>query len=339
MPDCLLLRLRPLSPWRLGPSSGARDRTDAVGHSDTLYSALCQAMGRLGWLEEWLTATALAKDAPEVKVSSLFPWQGDLLFVPAPRHLWPPANVTKLRASGADFVPSVVVAALVDGAQLEEDKWEVDGFSRCLIKAGRRGAYAGPFRHTLRSGAAVDRRVHGRVGVHQTACLEFSPDAGFWCVAEFGADAERWRGRIEACFRLLADSGIGGERSRGWGHFEIEPVKRAESVRELLIGAAEPERAQPGFYWLLSLFSPSEADGIDWDKGSYTLISRSGRVESAAGWGSQKKQLRMVREGSVVVASGRPVGVAHDVAPEGFPHPVFRAGFAVSLELTPRGSA
>jgi len=40
-----------------------------------------------------------------------------------------------------------------------------------------------------------------------------------------------------------------------------------------------------------------------------------------------------VTEGSVVHAASEPRGCAADVAPYGFPHPVFRAGFAVSIPL------
>jgi hypothetical protein len=41
----------------------------------------------------------------------------------------------------------------------------------------------------------------------------------------------------------------------------------------------------------------------------------------------------MVAEGSVVYAPAGPSGSAPDVAPDGFAHPVFRAGFAVSIPL------
>ena len=46
-----------------------------------------------------------------------------------------------------------------------------------------------------------------------------------------------------------------------------------------------------------------------------------------------KKNTRMVAEGSVLVSSARPEGAAANVAPEGFAHPVYRAGFALSLPV------
>ena len=56
-------------------------------------------------------------------------------------------------------------------------------------------------------------------------------------------------------------------------------------------------------------------------------------MESAAGWGEPKKLTRMVAEGSVLMASAAPVGSAPNVAPDGFEHPVYRAGFAVTLPI------
>ena len=44
----------------------------------------------------------------------------------------------------------------------------------------------------------------------------------------------------------------------------------------------------------------------------------------------------MVAEGSVLVSSQAPVGSAPDVAPDGFPHPVYRAGFALAIPIPAR---
>jgi CRISPR/Cas system CSM-associated protein Csm4 (group 5 of RAMP superfamily) len=86
-------------------------------------------------------------------------------------------------------------------------------------------------------------------------------------------------------------------------------------------------------HWLLSLFSPAAADSVEWTRGSYSLIERGGRIESPAGSGGLKKQVQMVAEGSVLYASSALRGAAPDVAPEGFAHPVFRAGFALAIPL------
>jgi hypothetical protein len=86
-------------------------------------------------------------------------------------------------------------------------------------------------------------------------------------------------------------------------------------------------------HWLLSLFTPAADDAVDWGRGSYTVLARGGRIESPSGSGELKKQIQMVAEGSVLYADGVPLGAAADVAPDGFAHPVFRAGFALAIPL------
>jgi CRISPR/Cas system CSM-associated protein Csm4 (group 5 of RAMP superfamily) len=86
-------------------------------------------------------------------------------------------------------------------------------------------------------------------------------------------------------------------------------------------------------WWLLSLFHPSESDSVEWRKGNYAITTRGGRIESADRWGEAKRPSRMVTEGSVIVADEEPRGSATDVAPEGFPHPVYRAGYALGIRV------
>ena len=95
--------------------------------------------------------------------------------------------------------------------------------------------------------------------------------------------------------------------------------------------ASGPRLRHP--HWLLSLFTPAPADAVDWRRGNYTVLARGGRVDSPAGSGELKKQIQMVAEGSVLYAEARPRGSAADVAPDGFAHPVFRAGFALAIPL------
>jgi len=86
-------------------------------------------------------------------------------------------------------------------------------------------------------------------------------------------------------------------------------------------------------HWLLSLFTPAANDAVDWGRGSYAVLARGGRIDSPSGSGELKKQIQMVAEGSVLCVDGVPLGAAPDVAPDGFAHPVFRAGFALAIPL------
>jgi CRISPR type III-A-associated RAMP protein Csm4 len=484
----LVVKLRPAGPWRIGPDSGARNRVDVIYHSDSLYSAVTSAMSRLGSLEEWLDATA--RDvAPAVCFSSCFPFLDEIGFVTPPRTIWPPTSPAlmsaRVRWKSARFVPLGIVQALLAGQTLKENHWSVDGPSECLVPAGR----PGPFRTGVRFNAAVDR-LTGATERHSTACIEFRPGSGLWTIVSFRDDAarDRWSDPVKAAFRLLADTGFGGERSRGWGRsgtpefiegtlpemilppvvavakasveappeiapLEVEPVvaplepdaeleavepvvvspapdAELEAVEPLVVSPepdaeleavepvvvppepdaeleaveplavspepdaelkavepvvvpapdaeleaaplvaeseaaggettsataepraersiAEPEaepvpepepvqQAEPqapgSSHWLLSLFSPAASDAVDWRRGNYTMLARGGRIDSPVASGDLKKQLNMVAEGSVLSSASAPCGAAPNVAPDGFAHPVFRAGFAVAIPL------
>ncbi len=341
MNPALLIRLRPNTPWRIGPDHGALDQSEAVLHSDALYAALCLAFEQLGWLEEWLNATADPYSTPAVRFSSCFPWQRGLLFAPPPMGLWPPAEtpgvLTKLRWKGARLVPTTVIAALLRGESLDEKAWTVDAHSGCLLPVGGRFP-TGPFRRMRRSSVAVDRVTGSNIQPWAAGCLQFAPASGLYCVAEFvNATAYAvWSRKLECAFRLLADSGLGGLRSRGFGRSRT-PDFQPGTLQELLLPDLQvsqaPANGADRTWWMLSLFSPGAADQVAWGSGNYALIERSGRVASHSGAGLVKLSSRLVKEGSLVVSQGKLIGSVRDVAPAGAPHPVWRAGFAVALEL------
>jgi hypothetical protein len=356
---------------------------------------------------------------PAVSFSSCFPFLDEIDFVVPPRTIWPPTSPAlmsaRVRWKSARFVPLSVVQAMLAGEPLEGNQWSLDGASECLVPAGR----PGPFRTGVRWSAAVDR-LTGAVERHSTACIEFRPGAGLWTIVSFRDEAAhtRWLEPIKAAFRLLADTGFGGERSRGWGRSEppeftdgtlpemvlgAAPQKPAPellvteltvtelTVTELIVAEpappgtevlivaeqvtalaplalglwppsadeppvaepappepevpiaaepvtepaplARPAPGQPQAHWLLSLFTPAPDDSVDWGRGNYVVLARCGRVDSPAGSGELKKEIQMVAEGSVLCAATPPRGSAADVAPDGFAHPVFRAGFALSVPL------
>jgi CRISPR type III-A-associated RAMP protein Csm4 len=315
---------------------------DLLYRSDSLYSAVTHAMRLLGHLEDWLNATARHPEGASVRFSSLFPFQNEVGYVIPPRSVWPPPPSSKVRWKGARFIPLGLITTLLAGRALEEDRWDVDGESQCLVPAGR----LGPLRLGIRSGAAVDR-LSGNIEPYEVACVEFLPGAGLWAVISFADQAhkEKWDAPVRAAWRLLADSGFGGERGRGWGRAEtpefiegslphmILPEPPAEPVAPSE-GEAPPAPADSSTaYWLLSLFSPAAGDLVDWNRGSYSVLTRSGRVESPVRSGGLKKALNMISEGSVLLAENPVNGAAPDVAPEGFPHPVYRAGFALAIPI------
>ena len=351
MPWGLLVRLRPAGPWRIGPVTGDRNRVDTIYHSDTLYSAVTWAMRDLGWLEEWLQDTAEAA-TPAVRFSSCYPYQRRTMFVVPPKTVWPPPPSPRLRYRGARFVAMQFVEVLLKDEPIDETRWLVDGASECLMPSDRN---EGPFRTTVRSAAAVDRVNPAAVHPHSAACLEFAPGCGLWFVCTFAGEeaGAKWLERVRGAISLLTETGFGGRRSQGWG--ACEGAEFFEGELEALLSTSAPgrstfqtpfttvitinkteapddhapaEKGETG-WWLLSLFTPAEDEHIDWKRGNYALATRSGRTAT----GLLKAPASMVEEGSVLVSPEEPRGRARNVAGEGAGHPVYRAGFAVSVPV------
>jgi CRISPR type III-A-associated RAMP protein Csm4 len=346
----LLIRLRPLGAWRFGPADGGHDQVDTLYRSDRLYSAVTLAMQRLGFLEEWIEATADAAK-PAVVFSSLYPFQGETLYAIPPANLWPPPQpllntpspvfLAKIRWKSARFVPLSVIDSLITGQPILADQWLPDAESGCLLRRDRPSS--SPFRVVARSTAAVDRLNQTSDEVRPLACVEFEQSAGLWTVARFAGTAEEqaWSSRLQAALRLLSDSGFGGGRTRGWGQTQAAEFQAGAWPGILLPKLGRLLRNAPAVageegsaaYWLLSLYSPAASDKVDWSGGHYSLSTRGGRVESLSGTGALKKTARMVGEGCVLSASSEPVGAAVNVAPDGFAHAVYRSGLALALRL------
>ena len=231
-----------------------------------------------------------------------------------------------------------LVQDLIAGRPPQDERWEVDGPSKCLIPLGA----ASPFRYSSRTTAPVDRISQISARGYESACVEFHASAGLWTVIVFAGEEAKaeWLGPVQAALRLMADTGVGGERSRGWGRFQ-KPEFHEAPFPAILLGRREEkadEDPAETAYWLLSMYAPAATDSIDWSRGAYQPEVRSGRVESNPGWGTEYRSVRMIAEGSVLLAGSALAGTAVDVAPAGFAHPVYRAGYAVAVPVPWRAS-
>jgi CRISPR type III-A-associated RAMP protein Csm4 len=180
-----------------------------------------------------------------------------------------------------------------------------------------------PYEVSIRSAAAVDR-ITGYAEQHRTACLEFAPGAGWWGLIDIVQSGDiDWEARVKSALRVLADSGFGGERSRGWGRAHEPQFTDASGLFK--------SEGHANAWWLLSIYSPHTDDAVDWTKGDYSTTTRAGWTDSPAG-SLKKKQVRMIEEGSVLIAPAIK-GRAVDAAPDGFAHPVWRSGIAFAVPV------
>ena len=241
-----------------------------------------------------------------------------------------PLFLSRLRWANARFVPVTLIQSLITGQAALADQWIVDAESACLLRRDRPSS--SPFRHTVRRRAAVDRIRGTSPASDAIACVEFEPASGLWTAITFAdCDAEdTWSDRIQGAFRLLSDSGFGGGRRIGWGQIAPPQFECGAWPNLLLPKMTAAESAgNRALYWLLSLYSPAPDDRVDWKAGDYRTTTRGGFVPQ----GQPQKVAQLIDEGSVISAASNPVGRAVNVAPEGSAHPVYRAGFALTICL------
>ncbi len=114
----------------------------------------------------------------------------------------------------------------------------------------RRDQGRGPFRVALRSSAGVDRLQPGgrRDPFHSLSRIRARRRAsGPSSSSPTTMPPRRWKAPVRSALLLLADSGFGGERSRGWGRSEApewQPWTAAASCRD---GAAHRTGALAAF--------------------------------------------------------------------------------------------
>ena len=298
---------------------------DLIYHSDSLYSAVSAAMARLGLAGRMAGGHGASADAPAVRFSSCFPFAGDTLLVVPPRSLWPPPASTKIRWKGARFVP-LVGGRIAAGRQ---------GDRRRPLGRGRRERMPGAVQsgRADRSASRCDRAPAWIACT--TRRVEFTPPrasnsragAGLWTLVQFADD--------DAAARL---GSAGSKRAAAAGRFRLRrrTLARLGTIGSAGVAALDSAGAelteQAGRARVLAVVALHPGAAIPSTGSAATMprVSRSGRVESSARWGEPKKPTRMVAEGSVLLAgSANCAALPRDVAPEGFPHPVYRAGFAV----------
>ncbi len=159
-----------------------------------------------------------------------------------------------------------------------------------------------------------------------TGRLSFAPGCGLYFWASFRDTTARTD--LERALVFLEDEGIGGKRSTG-GQFDFERLDR-----EL------PRMEDPNRLLTLSLYRPSsqEVGARILRDAWFRRIFRQGWIYSPEGRNLRRKGLWMLREGSVLRSPPTdgppPLGTFEDVRPAaGFPHPVWRCGYAFILPM------
>lgn len=318
-------RLNFYSGVHLGTREGALEGTETIIRSDTLFSAFINGYRLLyeGHRFQALADLMKAGESP-LRFSSAFPFVGDDYYLPVPLNQIPKDK----EAKKVLFVDWHLWEKLINGEDLE--KLMASGRAKVLPRpvSGDDPQDLPVWQVTNTPRVGLDRQ-HSHPGERFFHCGEvhFAEDAGLYFLARY--DDDQLRDEARAVWRLMADEGIGGDRTVGKGLYTYpKPV-------ELTLEA--PDEAEG---WIaLSLYYPADDEMLGLSEGYYDLVTRRGYIYSQGGRTLRRCPVSMFAEGSVFPLASTGTGKLVDVTPESFTrHPVYRSGLAVGVPCISRGS-
>jgi CRISPR-associated protein Csm4 len=216
-----------------------------------------------------------------------------------------PKNGIPLQGGAFWLLPDEV-SSLPEDWQLSKDKWWT--LRRKSV-----------FKSQTAPRVTVDR-ASSASNLFQSERVLFNAGCGLW----FGAVGQI--GDLSYLLTALGDSGLGGERTAGYGHFTCE--------QRGALSFTDPQTCA----YLLSRWHPKKDETALLKDSAYKLEVVEGWLNTPENAAAQRrKRLWLVAEGSLI--AGSPQGDAADVRPEydaksgeTIQHRVYRPGFAVALD-------
>lgn len=283
--------------------------------ADTFFSALCkEALALEG--EEGIQTLVSAVREGVFRLSDLFPFVGDELYLPKP--LYP--------VSSEQEGDSIVKKSFKKLKYIPVSKWEIylrgelDPVAEAE-KFQRLGTY------TLRSMAASrapEKLESGDMLPYSVGVYQFRAGNGLYLIAGFGKHGIQER--FDALLHSLSYSGIGGKRSAGLGRFTAERAALPVVLERKLNGGKTPCTTLS-----VCMAAPAELETV-MNGAQYLLMKRSGFVasETYAPELRKKKDFYSFCAGSCF--QKRFPGDIYDVGGSGA-HPVYRYAAALWMEM------
>lgn len=331
-----IIKLRFLSPLRIG-----REEIDLEGlaeglHSDTLFSALCHAWADLygqEWLDHFLNNY---QQKPAFLISSAFPFYQNQLFLPRPflRHHQPDQHTNvadQQKEKGNQIQPPEETIAAKEWKKiawlaptslrhwLAGQKVELEQ----ILQENQLASQIGQVYTVPR--VALDR-FNAASNIYFCSQLAFNAEAGLYFILR--VHDESYQPFLRAGLEYLGDCGLGSERNNGYGQFQPTWQQPPQPLTELL-------NQSGSHHYLLSLFNPT-LPLPSFAGARYGLLERRGYFWSAS-TGAQYKRCSvwMVQEGSILPFT--PIGRLVDVTPSicgSEHHRIYRCGIPLTIQFS-----
>jgi CRISPR-associated protein Csm4 len=305
----LLVRLKFKSALRIGSGETTQDdEFQGILHSDTLFSALMNEWVRLfpdGEVDK------LVADIP-FKLSSAFPYYMNEYYLPTP------IGTGKLYMEKLRDAPFLELYDFLDLAQ---------GNDKGILKKELKNPVDEMMFSLTVPRVSIDR-MSAATNIFESSGWLFKDGGGLYFLAELKDEA--FKDKFELCMRLLGQSGLGADRSIGYGLFEseIESIDTGGAWTDLF----RKRHGEKTAYCTLSLIYPSKEEAKE--ALLYKAFTRRGWIFSRSSTVQMKRRVcKMLAEGSLFRAPIK--GQIADVTPSEFQteHTVYRYGLGMMVHL------
>lgn len=331
MAQTCVYKLQPRGAFHFGERGVGIEETANILHSDTLFAAIVSAWWKMGRDGDALTRQALANpDAPRFRISSAFPYAGEVLFFPAPQtKLGEAKSLKKVRFVSEGALERLQILDKIDAEDelIQHGQVWVTPQERNQIQRDELWSRED---ESFAPHVAIDR-VTSRSNVYYAGRITYARDCGLYFWAEFEDTA--YQTLLEAALQFLEHEGLGGRRSTGHGQFTFRRLDRKL-----------PQSADANYWMTLSLYYPRplERRAHILRDAQYSLILRRGWIDSTETRRFRRKGVWMANEGSLF--TGQAIGEVLDLRPdlaklrlkpeERKPdHPIWRSGLAFPLPI------
>jgi len=324
--DVYIYKLKFKGPTHFGETGIDLENVNEWVSSDTLFSALINAMSLISSKDKVTEFVNIFKQQPPFLVSSLFLYSDDICFLPRPKddsHI--PVELRKDKGKEIKklkWLDATGFKKWISGVHLGEDDLN------SLVSLQQ--AYRDMFKIERRPRVSIDR-VTQNSNIYHCGYVYFKDRAGLYGFVSFNdlSTVEPFRKLLTA----LGETGLGGEKTYGCGLFGLVSMEKVSGVfNEILFHDVKT-------YTLLSLYHPSEQEITDIGNAliAYDVVRGRGWITSGRyALPLKRKSVGFFTEGSVL--SSKPGGCLVDVTPEGasldtLQHGIYRYGYAFTAPI------
>ncbi len=297
------------------------EKTDVYIRADILFSAICQTWATFydtESLTDFLDTYRQDTESLPLILTSAFPFAGDVYFFPRPLT-WTDLAKESKRIQFVSYnifldilsknPPAFHIDDLINADPLWISREERTRVERLL------GAKPIVYEKDIRPRVTIGGQNAGSEIWH-IETLGFNTDCGLYFAARF--DTPETQQKFESLLRVLADTGIGGERNAGYGAFDVSvdqiEIPTHDGQQSVTLSPICPK-------------SPAELESLRTGEIAYNLQSVPGWI-STTGENMPRKRVHLLAEGSVLHTERENVGRLIDLTPHTSAHPVYRYGYA-----------